>query len=84
MLDSSYQGIKRLFVLVYGDQGGAKRVTADSHRRYSLPRVKIKKWNIEIDGRNFYDQLINDSIKQFDEIRKYQQDKMMITQLVVY
>ena len=32
--------------------------------------MKIKKYNIEIDGRNFYDQSINDSIKQYDEIRK--------------
>ena len=29
-----------------------------------------KNHNIEIDGRNFYDQPINDSIKQYDEIRK--------------
>ena len=31
----------------------------------------------------FFDQPINDSIKQYDEIEKYQQDKVMITQLVV-
>ena len=30
LLDSSYQGVKRLFVLAYRDQGGANRVTADS------------------------------------------------------
>ena len=59
MLDLSYQGVKRLFVLAYSGQGGANRVTADSHRRYFLPRVKIQKNNIEIDGRNFYDQPIN-------------------------
>ena len=35
-----------------------------------LPRVKIENYNIEIDGRDFYDQPINDSIKQYDEIRK--------------
>ena len=35
-----------------------------------LPRLKIENYNIEIDGRNFYDQPINDSIKQYDEIRK--------------
>ena len=40
------------------------------HRRYFLPRVKIKNYNIEIDGRNFYDQPINDLIKQCDEVRK--------------
>ena len=70
LLDASYQGVKRLLVLAYGDRGGANRVTADSHRRYFLPIVKIENYNIEIDGRNFYDQPINDSIKQYDEIRK--------------
>ena len=33
LLDSSCQGVKRFFVLAYKDCGGAKRVTADSHRR---------------------------------------------------
>ena len=70
MLDASYQGVKRLFVLAYRDRGGANRVKADSQKRYFLPRVKIKNRNIEIDGRNFYDQPINDLIKQYDEIRK--------------
>ena len=70
MLDSSYQGVKRLFVLAYRDRGSGNRVTADSHRRYFLPRFKIENYNIEIDGRNFYDQPINDLIKQYDEIRK--------------
>ena len=70
LLHASYQGIKRLFVLVYRDRGGANRVTADSHRRYLLPWEKIENYNIEIDERNFYDQPINDSIKQYDELRK--------------
>ena len=47
MLDASYQGVKRLFVLAYRDRGGANRVTADSHRRYFLPRVEMKNQNIE-------------------------------------
>ena len=32
--------------------------------------IKIDNYNIEIDGRNFYDQRINNLIKQYDEIRK--------------
>ena len=32
--------------------------------------MKIKNYNIEIDGRNFYHHPINDSIKQYNEIRK--------------
>ena len=33
-------------------------------------KSKNWKYNIEIDGRNFYDHLINDLIKQYDEVRK--------------
>ena len=69
LLDASLQGVKRLFVLAY-DNTGDNPVTADSHKRYFLPRKKINNYNIEIDGRNFYDQPINDSIKQYDEVRK--------------
>ena len=69
-LDASYQGVKRLFVLAYSDSGDDNRITADSHRRYFLPRVKIQNCNIEIDGRNFYDQPTNDIIKQYDKVRK--------------
>ena len=32
--------------------------------------MKIKNYNAEIDETNFYDQSINDLIKQYDEIRK--------------
>ena len=31
---------------------------------------ELENYNIEIDGRNFYDQSINDSVKQYDKIRK--------------
>ena len=64
MVDSSYQGVKRLFVLVYDN---ANRIT---HKRYFLPRIEIKNYNIEIDRRNFYDQPINDLIKQYNKGRK--------------
>ena len=70
LLDSSYQGVKRLFVLAYDNTAGNDQVSIDSFKKYFLPRVKIENYNIEIDGRNFYDQPINDSIKQYDEIRK--------------
>ena len=72
---ASYQVVKRLFVLAYRDRSGAKRVMADSHRRYFLPRVEIKNQNIETDGRNFNNHPINnqetnDLIKQYDELWK--------------
>ena len=68
--DSSYQGVKRLFVLAYENTAGNDQVSDNSFKKYFLPRVKIENYNIEIDGRNFYDQPINDLIKQYDEIRK--------------
>ena len=83
LLDPSWQGVKRLFVLAYNNKGDNK-VSVDSYKKYFLPRIKIENCNIEIDGRNFYDQAINDSIKQFDRTEKYQQEKVMITKLVVY
>ena len=70
MLDSSWQGVKRLFVLAYNNKEGNNQVSIDSFKKYFLPRVKIENYNIEIDGRNFYDQPINDSIKQYNEVRK--------------
>ena len=51
----------------------ANFTTENSYDKYFLPRLKLQhseNYNIEIDERNFYDQAINDSIKQYDEIRK--------------
>ena len=70
LLDSSCQGVKRLFVLAYNNTAGNSQVSLDSYKKYFLSRVKIDNYNIEIDGRNFYDQPINDSIKQYEEVRK--------------
>ena len=75
LLDSSCQGVNRLFVLAYDNTEGNNQVSVDSYKKYFLPRVKIDNYNIEIDGRNFYDQPINDSIKQYDEIRKISTEK---------
>ena len=71
MLDSSYQAVKRLFALAYNNTvDDNNRVSIDSFKKYFLPRIKIENYNIKIDGRNFYDQPINDSIQQYDKIRK--------------
>ena len=48
----------------------ANRVERNSHTKYFLPRINTINYNVLIDGRNFYDQPINDMIKQYDEIRK--------------
>ena len=59
-----------MFVLACNNTDGDNKVSIDSFKKYILPRVKIEDYNIKIDGRNFYDQSINDSIKQYDEVKK--------------
>ena len=71
VLDTFFQGVSRLFVMGF-DNGTVKRNTADekSHRRYYLPRIKIKDYKVLIDGRNFYDQNINGPITRYTELLK--------------
>ena len=82
-LDAAFQGVNRLFVLAFEDTRAdeaadapasrnlvANRVIRDSYRKYFVPRVDITSYKVLIDGRNFYDQPINDSIRKYDEIRK--------------
>ena len=45
------------------------RVLRNSHTKYFLPRVNITNYNVLVDGRNFYDQPIDDLVKQYDKIR---------------
>ena len=59
-----------MLVLTYYNTEGSNQVSINSSKKYFLPRVKTQNYNIEIDGRSFYDQSINDSIKQYDEVRK--------------
>ena len=70
-LDASFQGVRRLFVLAFDNtDNGAKKVERNSHTKYFLPRVNITNCNVLIDERNFYDQPVNDLVKQYDKIRK--------------
>ena len=70
LLNASFQGVKRLFVLAYSIANGGHDEAGIKDKKYFLPRGEIKNYNVLIDGRNFYDQPINDLIKQYDEIRK--------------
>ena len=53
---------------------------AESHRRCFLPRIEIKDYYILMDGRNFYDQNINDSMTRYNELLKLTTQKKMIPQ----
>ena len=54
-----------MFVLAYSIAANAADNEAGikDNQKYFLPRVEIKNYNVLIDGRNFYDQPINDLIK---------------------
>ena len=71
LLDSPFQGVNRLLVLAFHNtNNGPNRVQRNSQKKYFLRRVNVTKYNASIDGRNFYDQPIDDQIKKYDEIRK--------------
>ena len=61
-----------MLVLAYTIAAGAANNEAGikNNRKYFLPRTKIENFNVLIDGKKFYDQPINDLIKQYDEVRK--------------
>ena len=42
LLDSSYQGVKRQFVLAYDNKESDNKVSIDSFKKYFLQRVKIE------------------------------------------
>ena len=71
LFNASFQGVRRLFVFALNNtDGGVNKVERKHHRKYFLPRVDITNCNVLADGRNFYDQPINDAINKCDEIRK--------------
>ena len=63
LLNASFQGVRRLFVLAYVVVSGAAKDEAsikDNKKKYFLPRGEIKNYKVLIVGGNFYDQPIND------------------------
>ena len=72
LLNASFQGVRRLFVLAYVVAAGAANDESGikDNKKGFLPRGEIENYKVVIDGKNFYDQPINDLIKQYDEVRK--------------
>ena len=67
-LDPSFQGVNRLFVMAYNRANG--QPTRNGQREYYLPRIDLEKYNVIIDGRNFYDNPIESDIEQYRELTK--------------
>ena len=68
LIEPSFQGVNRLFVLAFEhDNDNDQRI---SNKRYYIPNVEIKDYNVMIDGKNFFDQPINSMTKTYENIRK--------------
>ena len=55
LLDSSYQGISKLAIMVYDNTNGVNTVQQDSHRQYFLPRINLSKFNVIVSDLYFYE-----------------------------
>ena len=95
-LDAAFQGVNRLFVLAFDDTPAdeaadapaqqnlaANQVIRNGYRKYFVPRVDIISYNVLIDGRNFYEQLII-QLENMMKLERSQMEKEIITQLDVY
>ena len=67
-LDPSFQGVNRLLVMAYNSETG--QPTRNGQQKYYLPRIDIKEYNVIIDGRNFYDNPIENNIEKYRELKK--------------
>ena len=70
-LDPSSQGLNRLFVMAYNRLADANDNQINTNKQiYYLPRNGLKKYNVIIDGRNFYDNPIESDIEKYRELKK--------------
>ena len=65
LIEPSFEGINRLFVLAFENDD-----QRTSNKRYYIPNVEIKDYNVMIDGKNFFDQPINNMFKTYENIRQ--------------
>ena len=67
-LDPSFQGVNILFVMAYNRANG--QPTRNGQRKYYLSRIDLEKYNVIIDGRNFYDNPIESDFEKCRELKK--------------
>ena len=67
-LNPSFQDVNRLFVMAY--DAADDQPTRDGRRKYYLPRIDLKKCNVIIGGRNFYDNPIESDNEKYRELKK--------------
>ena len=77
-IDPSFQGVNRLFVLSFQNEGDRK-----IHTACYLPKVETKDSKVVIDGKNVIKQTVENDIRTYDHFKRFQQIKEMVIQLVV-
>ena len=70
LVESSFQGVSRLFVLAF--ENDTQRT---SHSGYYLRNVEIKDYNIVINGENFFDQPVKNNKVTYENTRKIATDQ---------
>ena len=65
LVEPSFQGINRIFVLAF--ENALQRI---SNKRYFLPNVEIKYYNVMTDGKFFFDQSVKNNKVTYQNIRK--------------
>ena len=65
LINASFQGVNRLFVLSFENENGRT-----SHSTCHLPKVEIKDYNVMIHGKNIFDQPMNSMTKTYKNVRK--------------
>ena len=65
LIEPSFQGINRLFVLAF--ENDDHRI---SNKRYYIPNVEIKDYNVMIDGKSFFDQPVKNDKVTYGNVRK--------------
>ena len=68
-LDPSFQDVNRLFLMAYS-RADNNQATRNGQQKYYLSRIDLKKYNVIIDGRNFYDNPIESDIEKYTELKK--------------
>ena len=65
LIDLSFPGVNRLFVLSFEDK--SQQI---SYKRYYIPSAEIKNYNGLIDRKNFFNQPVKNNLITHDSIRK--------------
>ena len=65
LIDPSFQGVNRLFVLSFEDEE-----QQTSYKQYYVPTLNIKDYNVMIDEQNLFDQPVRNDLITYDSIQK--------------